>query len=244
MMDFSHQEIMMGAVFACGIFALGNLTKSGLRRIKVASLKSQIQHVKRLVDSLYSLDNNPFLVSNDYRDKMQLKGGEYTYGEVVASSFFELLLLTDPKPGEIFYDLGCGGGKAVFSAALFFPFLRVKGIELLPPLYELCKKIHKIFKREVANDSLFKDNNFHIKFVQGDLLRYDFSKGNIFFLNATCFKDDDWELLQSKLEKLPEGTRFIVVTRQLNSPSFQRIKRGTYTMSWGPATLFVYRKTQ
>jgi len=46
-----------------------------------------------------------------------------------------LLELTKPQPGEIFYDLGCGGGRPLFIASLAFPFLKkCVGIEYLEGL--------------------------------------------------------------------------------------------------------------
>ena len=48
--------------------------------------------------------------------------------------------LADPKPGEIFWDIGCGGAKPVAIAALEHPELKVcKGVELLPGLYDLAE---------------------------------------------------------------------------------------------------------
>lgn len=46
---------------------------------------------------------------------------EFTYGEVLFHYFIPLLELVKPKKGEIFWDLGCGGGRPVAIAALYFP---------------------------------------------------------------------------------------------------------------------------
>lgn len=57
---------------------------------------------------------------------------EFTYGEILFSHFIPLLDLCQPQQGEIFYDLGCGGGKPLIVASIAFPLLkRVVGIELL-----------------------------------------------------------------------------------------------------------------
>ena len=53
-----------------------------------------------------------------------------------------LFALTNPKEGEVFWDLGCGGGRAMVIAALCFPQLKaVKGVELLDGLHEMCASI-------------------------------------------------------------------------------------------------------
>ena len=74
------------------------------------------------------------------------KDQSLTYGEVVPSSFLQILGYTTSSIGynepsdefsRIFYDLGCGTGRAVFCAALSpYPFSKVIGIEIIP---ELCE---------------------------------------------------------------------------------------------------------
>ena len=73
-------------------------------------------------------------------------GTELTYGEVVSTSFEQLLgesvcfLKTSTPPGHCcFVDLGSGTGKAVLTASLFaesLGFSRSIGIELLDPLHK------------------------------------------------------------------------------------------------------------
>ena len=55
-----------------------------------------------------------------------------TYGEICFESFLPMFNFTEPKPGEIFYDLGCGNGAPLLVAAIACPSLAsCKGIELL-----------------------------------------------------------------------------------------------------------------
>lgn len=238
------EEAAIFVVFLCGLLALGLLAKSGIRKIQMRLNELRIKRANDLVYRLYTEDINPFYISMQYREDQKIAGDEYTYGEVVVSSFAELLKMCKPIPGEIFYDLGCGAGKAVFTAALCFPLLRCKGVELLPPLYELCVDLNQQFNQLAAKDSLFKKNKFNIEFINENLLRYDFISGNIFFLNATCFRDEDWKNLENKLAKLRAGTRFIVVTRMLTNAVFELIQSGTYRMSWGPSSVFIYEKKE
>lgn len=47
--------------------------------------------------------------------------------------------LTNPQPGEVFWDLGCGAGRPLFIASLAFPQLKVcHGVEYLEGLYDLA----------------------------------------------------------------------------------------------------------
>lgn len=68
--------------------------------------------------------------------------------------------LADLKPGEIFYDLGCGDGRLTVCAAKNFK-ARAIGIELALPLFFACA-IRKLFNRnellKFKLKNLFKEN--------------------------------------------------------------------------------------
>ena len=53
------------------------------------------------------------------------------------------------KEGDIFWDLGCGGGKPVLTAALAYPKIKVaRGIELLDGLAQLATDIKTDLEKE------------------------------------------------------------------------------------------------
>jgi hypothetical protein len=54
-------------------------------------------------------------------DKEMKKRSEFTYGEVVYEHYLPILQFVDPKPGAVFWDIGCGGAKPLAIAALNFP---------------------------------------------------------------------------------------------------------------------------
>ena len=67
---------------------------------------------------------------------------EFTQGEVVCQYFIPLLDYVKPKPGEVFYDLGCGAGKPLLIASLAFPNLKIcKGIEYLDGVASMASEI-------------------------------------------------------------------------------------------------------
>lgn len=66
---------------------------------------------------------------------------DFTFGEVIFTSFLPVLEFVKPRPNEIFYDLGCANGLPLLIAALRYPELRLcKGIELLEDLVNLAKQ--------------------------------------------------------------------------------------------------------
>ena len=57
---------------------------------------------------------------------------ELIYGEVLFQHFIPALEYVKPQPGEVFWDLGCGGGRPLMTASLAYPELRAcKGLEIL-----------------------------------------------------------------------------------------------------------------
>jgi predicted RNA methylase len=79
----------------------------------------------------------------------------------------QMLAIAQVKPGEIVYDLGCGDGRIVISAARTFKAHAV-GIEIRRDIYE--KTAAKV--KELGLDD-------QVKIVQGDALRYDLSPADV-----------------------------------------------------------------
>lgn len=63
--------------------------------------------------------------------------------------------LVDLKPGQVFYDLGCGNGKVVIYAAEHYK-VKAVGLEISLPFYLICQ-LRKFFNRGVALEFKFKN---------------------------------------------------------------------------------------
>jgi len=103
------------------------------------------------------------------------------------------LQLAALKPGEVFYDLGCGDGKAVFAAAKLGA--HATGIEIAWPLYLFCQ----IKKLLFSSSARFKLGNlFHLDISDADVIY-------IFGMPKTI-----QQKLRDKLEReLKPGTRVV-----------------------------------
>ncbi len=242
-MDVLSWDLRIVTLMLFGAFGFCKLSLRLLGRMKMSVLKSKIRHAAELISHLYPDDVNPFAISMDYREEHHIRGEQFTYGEVVVDSFAEVMNYTKPKQGDVFYDLGCGAGRAMFTAALCFPGLKVRGIEILPPMFALCKQMLTRFKAMVKTDKYFGKEKYDIKIFESDFLDHDFTDGNIFLLNATCFTDKQWKKIEKRMLELPIGVRVIVITLQLNNKAFNLVEEGSYQMSWGRAALRVYEKT-
>lgn len=96
-------------------------------------------------------------------------------------------ILAELKPGRIFYDLGCGDGRACFYLAKRNPRTKIVGIESVAYLY-LFAKIRSLLARY---------KNVEIKF--GDALKENLSGADAIYVFATPHSIN--HQLKSKFEK-------------------------------------------
>lgn len=66
----------------------------------------------------------------------------YTYFDTEYAPFVQLLRASGAKDGQVFYDLGCGTGRAVMAGALSeIRFVKCVGVELLPSLAAVAQGV-------------------------------------------------------------------------------------------------------
>lgn len=154
---------------------------------------------------------------------------EFTYGETDFFSFGKLLTLCDLKPNQVFWDLGCGAGKSCITAALFFPEITVKGVELLPNLCTIGKKSSETLK--------------NIQIFEGDLRKVDFSDADIIFISSVCFLDEllNEILVKSALQKA--NSKLLTLKPLPENSNWQLANTYKLKMSWGRSDCFIYLKS-
>jgi len=107
----------------------------------------------------------------------------------------EMLKLAGVKPGDVVYDLGCGDGRIVITAAKKFGATGV-GVDLNP---QRLKEANANAEAAGVTDK--------VKFVEGDLFDFDFSGANVvtmYLLPSVNLK------LRPKLQKeLKRGSRIV-----------------------------------
>lgn len=196
--------------------------------------KDEILKAQAQLKQLYKFSFR-YTVARLAKFRYRIKADRFLYGEIDCLSFIYILSMASPKTGEVFVDLGSGSGRAVFTAALSYPFQAAIGIEQLPDLVKLSKKIQN-------NYQTLSDTNTIVKFVQGDLLTYPLETANVVFINATAFGGVFWQKIQIKLKKLTKGTRVIINTHSLSVDGFTLIYSGYNIMSWGMTMVSIYQK--
>jgi hypothetical protein len=164
-----------------------------------------------------------------------------TYGEVTPECMEQMMEAANPQPGEIFYDLGCGTGKAVVVSAFLRPFKRCTGLELVEDLYNAASAVGTRYMNEVKSQ-LPGHENQEVTFVHGSMFDQDFSDGDVFYTHCTCFDDDMMNKISQKLEACKPGTRVMTITKGLTSPQFELVSAAPIRMGWGEATMYLYKK--
>lgn len=207
-------------------------------------LKMNLQIIKTLYGGVDGTG-----ISRGERARLNIQNEEFTYGEVEPTSFISILDSVKPQVNEVFYDLGCGTGKAVYVAALCFEFSKICGIELLPGLYTVASNQIDHLRRIVAvhgakTSREYQEKIARIEFINDDILNCDISDADIIFINATCFYPQTWEAILQKFNELKVGARVITTTKKINDEHFHNLYQTQYLMSWGMNTVNAYIKVK
>lgn len=225
------------------------IKKTGLyRSLENHPDRKNLKKIEKFLMKLYQDVNGPN-ISLEERKRLMKEEDDYIYGEIDFVSFFIFLNKIKPEPGEVFYDLGSGVGKAVFATALCFDLSKVCGIELLPALFEKAneqvvraKHLLQFENKAFSEKSLNRIS--HIQFINDNFLHCDINDANIIFINATCLHYQTMVPLIEKLTHLKVGTRIIVGTKKIENEKFQLLYQGLSFMSWGMSSVNIYIKTK
>lgn len=206
---------------------------------------TNIKKTEHLLERLYKSVSAARVSRSECKHLGLTNQREYIYGEIQFLSFFNILDKIKPKTHEKFYDLGCGGGKAAFAAAFFFDLSQSVGIELLPGLctlanQQLIKAQHWINSNTAIDASLYLQKLSRIQFINGNFLHYDFSDGDIIFINATALPEQIWKEICTKLLQLKSGSRVITTTKKISHNAFDLAYQGRELMSWGMNSVSIY----
>ena len=165
---------------------------------------------------------------------------ELTYGEVLFRPFYRLLEeVVQPRPGEVFVDLGSGTGRAVFVAALCWPGLSCcKGYEVSPPLHDDAMRCHG-----ELSGSVMAPVELHC----ADVLRSDdWASADIVWIASVCLSDGTLRAIAARLaESLKPGARVIHMTEHFlrDDDAFEAaVDPILVEMSFGVTGVFVARR--
>lgn len=212
------------------------LVKLYLKRDETRATLKKNPHFLKLIFIEYQLcklyrDISGYALSKNERQRLTEDEDAFIYGEIEFLPFFALLKKAKLHQDEIFYDLGSGIGKAVFTAAWYFDCHKIYGIEILPGL-------HKIAESQLEKNPQLTN----IQFINTNFLHYNFSDADIIFINATCLSYSTWENIVTKFNLLKSGSRVIVTTKRILLDSFELLYQNLIPMNGSISLVSIYLK--
>lgn len=155
---------------------------------------------------------------------------ESVYGELTPHGVVKMLRAANAMPGARYYDIGAGTGKTVILAWLLG--YHAAGIELSEARWwESCKRLAKLRKLRDSGSGLFMNENDELELVNGSFDSFDFSDGDLIFINNVMWSDTTMSTLEKSLATLHAGAR-IVTAKPLSGPRFALRSTITLETSW------------
>ncbi|MFJ1268751.1 hypothetical protein ACD661_09315 [Legionella lytica] len=205
------------------------------RRIAQWKKSLHIDEHEQIFQQLYQ-DAHGFLLSQQARQKNDSL--DYVYGEIKFLPFLALFSLTEPDEHSVFYDLGCGVGKAVLACAMVYPIYKSVGVEILPQLYfNACKQVEHLAQLPDYAEHVKK-----IEFILGDFLEVNLDEATIIFINSTSFFGPTWEKICARLAQLPQLKTVITTSKTLPGEHFKLVLQTQIEMSWGVVFAYIHAR--
>lgn len=193
-----------------------------------------INNLIKIIDSYY-FNIDGFKVSQNAIKKYSYFYSGYIYGEATTQSFCKIMSILKPKNNETFYDLGCGIGKKIITAALLYPNLQYVGIEKVKELFDIAYIISKKINR---------DYNLKTKIIHEDFRTFNFLDADIVYFSYDS-KSINYEItnyLGKKFDSLKIGARLFTVNTPYISNKYDIIYKEDLNWVGGLNTAIVQIK--
>ncbi|MCF7800077.1 methyltransferase domain-containing protein [Candidatus Babeliales bacterium] len=166
-------------------------------------------------------------------------GGNSTYGEITYESVENLAKTLNLNKKSVFYDLGCGVGKAVLQVYLNFPVKKSVGVELSKTRIEKAAAI----KKQVKMDKKLAKNR-KLKFYKENMTKISLKDATAVYLCSTCFSDQLMSDMANKIAKeCKKGTKVATLRALPEHKSFKKIDILNLPMTWSSgSSVYIYEK--
>ena len=217
-------------------------------RDEAEGLETQVLYRYHAFNSIFSeIDGNQASQTDRSRNSLSDEQG-LTYGEITYLGFLEMLKAAGAADGQIFYDLGCGSGKALVAAALSdVRFLRCVGVELLPTVCACAREAVELLKSSLTDKALCMRMQITLPMLEvreGDITACDWSEADLVYLSSVCFPDAVMQSLLHRGRELKAGAR--ILTLRMLPEGYQQVfalEPSVWArMSWGKMEVFVLRR--
>lgn len=187
-------------------------------------------------------------VSQTERDERGIVDECFAYGELDPDMFATIFMKVRSaygswSPKGVFYDLGCGVGNLVYTAALIGDFTKVGGIENIQALLDRGEKRMPRWERYSQN---FPKKMQKIRFIweQDNFLENPspWADGTFILLHWTAFNKEYLEKMGQLMNQLREGCIVVSFTNPVPNTDFEIIIKDSCETSWGRADFYVQEK--
>lgn len=227
---------IISSVVLLGLLAMQWSDYKTQQKLKAWRKLLAIDQRKRVFNTLFSKVNG-FMLSHESR---QIHHNEmaFVYGEIEFEPFIALLSMCQINQYSVFYDLGCGTGKAVIACEIVYNVRKSCGIELLPLLYEAATQL----QQTLLDIPEYYSQARRIHFRLGNICDADILDATHVFINSTGFFGDLWKTISRQVETVKKGTIIVTTSKKLASPCFEIQKITPIEMSWGVVDAYIQRR--
>lgn len=148
-----------------------------------------------------------------------------TYGETSWFGIRRALKAVGAKPGDVFYDLGCGTGRNVFYANVALG-LKAVGIDLIHSFVHYGNQVVQSCQLE------------NVQFLEQNIFATNLSEATVVYVTANCYDQETMVQLVQRFNDLPQGARVISTHRPIPSPRLEVNGSQRLPFSWGVDKVF------
>ncbi len=190
--------------------------------------------------SINSLDEGMALSLKE-RSQNSLNAAVLTYGEIEFVHFLPLLCSVTPhSPALIFWDLGCGTGKGLITAALSDRFAAVYGVELLKSLAEAGVRAVEAYHK-LAGERSLPDPAMRV--WEGDLEKVDWVKGDVVYMASVYFPAELLKRISAAGRGMKKGAKIVTLKMLPDTEGAFRLENVyRVKMTWGLCDVFVIER--
>ena len=181
------------------------------------------------------------------RNAKGLQEDMWAYGElnheVFATIYEKVTKAYGICKNAIFYDVGCGVGQLVYTAAFIGNFKECNGIDMITPLLETGERLARKWNKMKSS---FPEAMRTIKFnwiCENFLLNDDWVDGTFIVLHWTALNPKQIQHIATKLDYCEEGTMTISFTRPVPNENFEIVVADCCQVSWGETDFYVQIKS-
>jgi SAM-dependent methyltransferase len=181
------------------------------------------------------------------RNEKKLHEDMWAYGEldheVFATIYEKVSKAYGVRKNGIFYDVGCGVGQLVYTAAFIGDFKECNGIDMITPLLETGeRKARQWNKIKTKFPEAMRLIKFHWM-CENFLVNDDWVDGTFIIFHWTALNPQQIKLMAEKIDYCEEGTISISFTHPMPNPNMELLVADTCQLSWGETDFFVQMKS-